>query len=74
MMNETIYASMDIEHPAFSQPQHAIIALPNDGRAIYEYREPAKEKACAKLGLDPKDATAFNYRFLGFERPVVCFD
>ena len=63
---ENIYMEIFLGHASFSLSKICIVALPDMEYAfISSYVEPAKRKACEKLGLSEDDVKVLDWHYLG---------
>lgn len=67
-----IYMEIILGHASFSLGKICIVALPDMAYAfISTYVEPAKRKACEKLGLNEDEVKVLDWHYLG-EDVVFC--
>ena len=60
-----IYMEIILGHESFSLSKICIVELLGDYVFISTYVEPAKRKACEKLGLNVNEVIVLNWSFLG---------
>lgn len=63
-MNNT-YIYILLGHRSFPTAKMAIVEIPTDYVFADTYKKLAKEKACAQFGLDDKETSVLDYKFLG---------
>lgn len=66
-----IYMEIILGHESFSLSKICIVELPGDYVFISTYVEPAKRKACEKLGLNEDEVKVLEWHYLG-EDVVFC--
>ena len=60
-----VYIELVLGHPSFHTGKICIVELHDDYEFIETYVEPAKRKACEKLGLNKNEVAILNWSFLG---------
>lgn len=64
-MNNGIYIYIVLGHRSFFTGKICIVKMNEDHVFIDQYQEPAKEKACKKLGLDKNEVSILDFKYLG---------
>ena len=64
-MNNTVFIYIVLGHRSFFTGKICIIETNEHHIFIDQYKEPAKEKACEKLGLNKDEVSILDFRYLG---------
>lgn len=70
-MNRKVYVYITLGHRSFFTGKICIVEMTDEFVFIEHYKEPAKIKACEKLGLNPDEVSVLDFNYLGEEIYII---
>ena len=70
-MNNIVYIYIVIGHRSFFTGKICIVEMDEHHVFIDHYKEPAKIKACKKLGLNKDEVSVLDFKYLGEDVSII---